>query len=264
MSDSKYPATETRARATQPNRRDLGALRSGSKLGSWSQSLAKPRNVVAAAFSVVLLGLVWWLQQDPGALLLETPEARYELLQNEGLTAGVPIAVRLGPLALFEISDSMAGGAGATRARRVVENLNLAVVELEATPGRVITIETDAESEMPRIVQKATSTASESLEIVQVTSDDLVLAETDDAKLLARVWAERLTDSLRLLIFGEPPEFSRDTEFGRALDTLYVNARSHQDRGLTTAAIDLAFEELPQHLQRALATPSGPPPLAQD
>ena len=69
--------------------------------------------------------------------------------------------------------------------------------------------------------------------------------KTDDAKLLAHIWAERLTDSLRLLIFGQPPEFSRDTQFGAALDTLHETA---------------AFDRLPVELREALTSfPSLPP-----
>ncbi len=230
---------------------ELEALESGSQRSSLRQTLSKPVSIVAIVLAVVVVVVVGLLQQDPGAFRLQTPEARYSLLPPTGQTPGVPVAIQLGPLALFKISDSGAGGAGAARARRIAEGLSAAVLELEETPGRVITIETGTGTDMPRVVQKVTSTAAESLEIVQVEADDLVLAGTEDAKLLARVWAERLTDSLRLLLFGEPPEFSRQTAFGMALDTMYVNARE-QDGRLTTEALMLAFEELPEAAHRAL------------
>ena len=253
MSDLEYPSADPLVSATPQAKKELEALATGSKGDSLRQIVRKPFTIVALALGFAIIGIVLFLQRDPSLLRLEAPDAQYELLQNQGLTPGLPIAIRLGPLALFEISDPMAGGAGATRARRVVANLNSAVAELEETPGRVITIETGASGQSYKIVQKAKSDSVESHEIVRITSDDLVLAQTDDAKLLARIWAERLTDSLRLLLFGEPPEFSRQSTFGSALDTLYVNARS-QSGGLTTEALRLAFEELPEASRQALTT----------
>ena len=130
--------------------------------------------------------------------------------------------------------------------KQVVASLTAAVLELAETPDRVITIDIAAAEGMPRTVQKETATAEELLEIVIVTSDDMISVKTDDAKLLAHIWAERLTDSLRLLIFGQPPEFSRDTQFGAALDTLHETA---------------AFDRLPVELREALTSfPSLPPP----
>ena len=236
-------------------------MESGSKGDSFRQILAKPVTIVAIVLGLVVVGIVFVLQEGPGALTLALPEANYELLQNEGLTQGVPIAIQLGPLTVFEISDPMAGGGGAGRARQVVASLSAAVRELAETPGRVITIDTEAAGGMPRIVQKETATAEALLEIVSVTSDDMILVRTDDAKLLARIWAERLTDSLRLLIFGQPPEFSRDTQFGAALDTLHGTA-AREAGGLTTSALMAAFDELPSEVREALTSfPPLPPPV---
>ena len=241
--------------------RELEALESGSKGDSLRQVLTKPLTIVATVMGLLIVALVIFLQRDPASLTLEVPEARYELLQNEGLTQGVPIAIQLGPLTVFQISDPLAGGGGATRARRVVESLNLAVNQLADTPGRVITIETGGPEGLPIVVQKEFSDSQESLEIIQVTSDDLTLVMTEDAKLLARIWAERLTDSLRLLLFGDPPEFSRDTPFGGALDTLYVNAVK-EGGPLTTDGLNAAFEELPEDVRQALVSfPPLPSPV---
>lgn len=241
--------------------KELESFESGSKGDSWRQILSKPVTIVAIVLGLVVIAIVVVLQQGPGALTLELPVARYELLRNEGRTQGVPIAIQLGPLTVFQISDPMAGGGGAGRAQRVVASLSAAVQELAATPGRVITIDTGAAEGMPRIVQKETATAEELLEIVSVTSDDMILVSTDDAKLLARIWAERLTDSLRLLIFGQPPEFSRDTQFGMALDTLHGTA-IRESGGLTTDALMAAFDELPVELREALTSfPPLPPPV---
>lgn len=233
--------------------KQLASLEAGSKGESIKQILRKPVTVVGVILGLAVIGIVFLLQQDPAALVLTAPEPRYELLRNEGTTDGVPIAIQLGPLTVFEISDPLAGGSGAGRAQQVVENLTAALSELQESPGRIITIQPAGEEGLPSIVQKEDSDSAASLEIVRVTSDDMLLAETDNAKLLARVWAERLTDTIRLLLFGEPPEFSRESAFGGALDTLYVNARSEVGR-LTTEALATAFEELSDDLRHALTT----------
>lgn len=238
--------------ATEPTQQ-LASLEAGSKGESFKQILRKPVTIVASVLGLAVIGIVLLLQQDPAALILAAPEARYELLRNDGRTEGVPIAIQLGPLTVFEISDPLAGGAGAVRAKQVVENLSTALADLQDSPGRVITIQPAGEDGLPSIVQKEDSDSATSLEIVRVTPDDMLLAGTEDAKLLARVWAERLTDTIRLLLFGEPPEFSRESAFGGALDTLYVNARSEVGR-LTTEALSTAFEQLSDELRQALTT----------
>lgn len=261
MPDRERPSSGSTAPTAAQHSEELQALETGSKGESLRQILTKPVTVVATVMGLLVVAFVFFLQQDPASLRLAAPEPGYELLPNEGLTEGLPIAIHLGPLTVFEISDPAAGGGGADRARQVVENLNAVVTQLMETPGRVITIETGGVEGMPTIVQKEFEDSGESLEIVQVTADDLTLAEGNDPKLLARVWAERLTDSLRLLIFGSPPEFSRDTPFGGALDTLYVNATSQEGR-LTTDALVNAFEELPDTLREALTSFPPLPPSA--
>ena len=266
MPEIEHPASRSPSPDTAQPNRELQSLAAGPRRDSIRQILAKPLTIVASVMCVVIIGLVIYLQQDPAALTLERPEAQYELLPNDGLTDGVPIAIRLGPLTVFEISDPLAGGSGAARARQVVEDLNTALTELEETPGRYITIESNADAGLPSIVQKASPDSIDSLVLVQITADDMALAETDDAKLLARIWAERITDSFRLLLFGEPPEFSRETAFGGALDTLYVNARAEGGK-LTTETLSNAFEELPESSRQALtsfpALPSTEPPAGQ-
>lgn len=264
MPDRERRHTDAPSRSAIQSTGGLESLESGSKGDSWREIATKPVTIVAAVLGLVVVFIVILLQQDPGSLTLAVPEARYELLPNEGRTAGVPIAIRLGPLTVFEISDPLAGGGGAARARQVVENLNLAVNQLAESPGRVITIETAGVDGLPTIVQKEYSDSTESHQIVQLSSDDLSLAETENAKLLARVWAERLTDSIRFLLFGSPPEFSRDTYFGGALDTLYVNATS-EGGPLTTDAINTAFEELPDDQREALTSfPALPTPAESE
>ncbi len=253
MPETQNPSPSASPQPATEQSQQLASLESGSKGESLKQILRKPVTVVAIVLGLAVLGIVFLLQQDPATLILSVPEARYELLRNEGRTEGVPIAIQLGPLTVFEISDPLAGGAGAVRAKQVVENLSAALADLQDSPGRVITIQPAGEDGLPSIVQKEDSDSAASLEIVRVTPDDMLLAGTDDAKLLARVWAERLTDTIRLLLFGEPPEFSRESAFGGALDTLYVNARAEVGR-LTTEALSTAFDELSDELRHALTT----------
>ena len=262
MPEVENPTTGSRGQAAPPARQSLEALASSSEQESLKQVLTKPLTLVAVGLGLAIAGLVFFLQQDPGVLTLEIPEVRFELLPNQGVTEGVPIAIRMGHLMLFQISDPVSGAAGAARAKQVVANLNQALDELVADPPRVITIQTGTSEGLPTIVQKEFTDSPESLEIVSVTADDMALAKTDDAKLLARIWAERLTDSLRLLIFGEPPEFSRDSPFGSALDTLYVNA-ANEAGALTTDALDTAFEGLPVNLQKALNQDPPEPPAVE-
>ncbi len=253
MSAPKNHAAATPVRTEEETAQSLESLATGGKKASFREVLSKPITVVAILLGSLLAGLVVYLQQDPGATSLELPESSHALLRNEGLTAGVPVAIQLGDLLVFQISDPMAGGAGAERSRQIVASLEQAVKDLEESPGRVITIDTAGDAGLPRIIQKETPSASEYHEVIRVTADDMVLAETDNAKLLARVWAERLTDTLRFLVFGEPPEFSRDTSFGAALDTLYVNSRG-EGGPLTTAAIEEAFIALPEDVKQSLTT----------
>lgn len=253
MPETQSPSPSASPRPGTEPPQQLASLEAGSKGESIKQIVRKPVTIVGVILGLAVIGIVFLLQQDPAALVLTAPEPRYELLRNEGTTDGVPIAIQLGPLTVFEISDPLAGGSGAGRAQQVVENLTAALSELQESPGRIITIQPAGEDGLPSIVQKEDSDSAASLEIVRVTSDDMLLAETDNAKLLARVWAERLTDTIRLLLFGEPPEFSRESAFGGALDTLYVNARSEVGR-LTTEALATAFEELSDDLRHALTT----------
>ena len=260
MPDVENPVTDSRGQAAPPAGQTLESLASSSERESLKQILTKPVTLVAIGLGLAIIGLVFFLQQDPGVLTLEIPEVRFELMPNEGVTEGVPIAIRMGHLMLFQISDPVSGAAGAARAKQVVASLTQALDELVADPPRVITIQAGVDEGLPTIVQKVYTDSPESLEIVSVTADDMALAKTDDAKLLARIWAERLTDSMRLLIFGEPPEFSRDSPFGSALDTLYVNA-ANESGALTTAALNTAFEGLPVNLQKALNQDPPQPPV---
>ncbi len=79
--------------------------------------------------------------------------------------------------------------------------------------------------------------------IIQPNADDLILAGIDDPKAVARLWAERLTDALKSLMFAEPPEFTQGTDFGRALDAMLLGARG--ERGaISQESLDESYERL--------------------
>ena len=239
-------------------RQDLGGLEDRARGESLKQSLSKPVSIVGIVLALAVVGFTVFLEQDPTTLRLEIPEVRYELMRNEGLSDGVPIAIRIGKLMVFQISDPISGNQGALRAKQVVESLSGAVNELAEDPPRVITIE-NSDGGNPAVVQREYEDSGESLKIVTITEDDLLLAKTDDSKLLARLWAERLTDTMRLLLFGQAPEFSRSTPFGAALDTLYVNA-INAEGSMTTHTLETVFNELPVHMQLALTEEPPAPP----
>ena len=157
MPEIEHPASSAAIHATAQPNRELHTLATGAKRKSFRQIIGQPVMVVAMIMGAVIVGLVFYLQQDPAALTLERPEAQYKLLQNDGITKGVPIAILVGPLTVFEINDPLAGGGGATRAKQVVESLTAALTDLEETPGRFITIQPDGEEGLPAIVPEGRS-----------------------------------------------------------------------------------------------------------
>ncbi len=245
---------------------ELEVLVKGGEGESLKQILKKPVVIVAVLLTLCIVAGVWLLQRGGGTLILEAPEVSYELLRNQGITDGVPIAVRLGPLTVFRISDPLAGGAGANRAKEIVRNIELAVADLIENPGRTIAIDATAEEQLPVIVQKSSPNDDTGLEVVRVSTDDVTLAGEEDPKRVARIWAERLTDGLKVLQFGEPPKFTIGSDFGNALEILYLNARN-ENGGISTDSIGDAFENLTDEQKLALTTfpvPEKPNPDGSD
>ena len=221
---------------------------------SFKQIMKQPRMIAGLLLGLGVIGFVLYLEHGVSQVTLPPPEVSYELLRNEGLTEGVPIAIKVNQVAVFMINDPMEGGA-ANRGRSVVETLEGAIEELEEHPGRVITIKTP-EDELPAIVIE-TARGTETRPLIQLTKEDVTLAGHDDEKWVVRNWAERLTDSLKLMMFAEPPEFSVGLEFGDALTTLFVEA--HNERGLISRdSLDDSYEGLSDMSKVALA--SFPPP----
>jgi hypothetical protein len=127
----------------------------------------------------------------------------------------------------------------------------------------------DERGDYPTIVQMAPD-ASGYRAIVQPDADDLILAGIEEPKAVARIWAERLTDTLKSLMFAEPPEFTQGTEFGHALDAMLLGARG--ERGeisedslaesfeLLSDAEKLALTELPPRPDMTAGAADSAPP----
>lgn len=233
--------------------RDAGTKR------SFGDVMKKPSTIISIVLGVAVIGLVIWLQQRAVSTALPPPKVSYELLPNLGLTEGVPIAIKINQVAVFQISDPLAAGGSAERAREIVQNLEGVIQDLVDAPGREITL--DERGDYPMIVQMAPD-GTGYREIVQPNADDLILAGMEEPKAVARLWAERLTDALKALMFAEPPEFTQGTPFGHALDAMLFGARG--ERGaISGESLDESFERLSDAEKLTLsALPPRPGPDA--
>ena len=211
----------------------------GTKPGL-GETMRKPRTIISIILAVAVVGVVIWLQQRATSTELPPPNVSYELLPNIGLTEGVPIAIKINQVAVFQISDPLASGGNADRAREIVANLEGAIQDLVDAPGREITL--DESGDYPTIIQSAPD-GTGTRAIVTPNADDLILAGVEDPKAVARLWAERLTDTLKALMFAELPEFTQASAFGNALEAMLLGARG--ERGvITPESLDESFELL--------------------
>lgn len=238
MSDSNFSTPSAYSsgprRTSEPDFAELKAER------SLKDVLKKPSTVISIVLGVAVIGLVVWLQQRAIWTDLPSPTVSYEILRNEGLTEGLPILIKLNQVAVFQISDPLGGGGGAVRAKEIVESLEGAIADLEEEPGREITL--SKRGDLPAIVQFASDGTGRRV-IIELTADDVILAGMGSGKGVARLWAERLTDSLKVLMFAEAPEFTTGSEFGDALVTMFLGARGERGE-ISEASLDESFEEL--------------------
>jgi hypothetical protein len=242
-------STPNAAPAPGPQGSDLG-FAEPVKPRSWKAALSQPAVLGALVIGIAIAGLVAYLEFGNPDAGLPAPEVSYALLPNEGRTSGVPIAIKLNQIAVFVIDDPMEGGAGASRAPELVERLQNAVSDLKQHPGRAITYLTDGV--YPEIILQNMD-GTERRVLIRLTEGDVTLAGGIDPKRLARVWAERLTDSLKVLGFGEAPEFSVGTDFGNAIETLYASAQAAEGT-ISKGALEQAFTKLTDAQKLALET----------
>ena len=242
-----------------PGASDLG-FAEPPKPASWKSALSQPAILAAIAIGLGIAGLVLYLEFGNPDAGLPVPQVSYTLLPNEGRTSGVPMAIKLNQIAVFVIDDPMEGGTGASRAPELVERLQNAVSDLKLHPGKAITYLT--EGEYPEIVLQNMD-GTERRVLIRLTEGDVALSGGIDPKRLVRVWAERLTDSLKVLGFGEAPEFSTGTDFGNALETMYASAKAAKNL-VSKGALDDAFTQLNDSQKLALETVPALPPAPAD
>lgn len=222
---------------------------------SLAEKLKQPISIAAIVLTSLVIGFVFYLEGFSFHTGMSRPEISYELLRNEGLTDGVPIAIKMNQVAVFKISDPMLDGA--ERAKEVIEQLEAVLDDLEAEPGRIVTIDIES-SRMPSIIQTK-SDGTQARLLIQLTPDDIALSGQKDPKWLARVWAERVTDVLKVFLFGEPPKFTVGIDFGKALTTMYVEAIGERG-GVSSHSLELAYVGLSEEQQLALVEFPAPPP----
>ena len=218
----------------------------------------QPVTIAAIVLTLAVVGFVLYLEAGHSSSLPEI-EVTYELLPNAGKSDGVPIAIKLNDIAVFIISDPLEGGTGATRAQGVVDSLQESVTILKEEPGKIVTL--DESGELPSIVQQAKDGTERRL-LINITEDDLKIAGETNPKRLARVWAERLTDTVKLIAFGEAPEYSTGTEFGDAMGTLYAAARQ-KGGSVSEGSLEEAFEILNDSQKLVLETVPTLPQVAE-
>ena len=226
--------------------------------GATFQAILKRPVTVATIVLVIMIGVVVALLES-GSLEIElpVPEVSYTLLPNEGRTSGVPIAIKLNQIAIFMVNDPLEGGGGAQRAQDLVDQIQRSVDRAFAEQGKALRIDNKT-GNLPAIVLTEEDGSGKEV-LIQMTPEDLALAGDTDAKRVARIWAERLTDTLRVIAFAEPPKFTKGTDFGNALTAMYTGARDEKGfiRG---SALNQSFEALPPLQRLALETlPSRAP-----
>jgi hypothetical protein len=213
-------------------------------------TITKPVLVIAVAVIAILAGVVYYLETARSDAGLPPPAVSYTLLPNQGRTGGVPIAIKLNRIAVFMIDDPIAEGSGAVRARQLVEQMQLLVNDLYENPGHVITI--SHEGGLPSVVEDPQP--GQPLKTwVQMTDGDLAVAGETDSKRLVRLWAERLTDTLKVLVFAEDPEFTKETDFGKALLALLEAAKDEHGQ-VSAASLEESFGALPDQQRLVLET----------
>ncbi|MCB1020891.1 MAG: hypothetical protein H6509_09040 [Bryobacterales bacterium] len=226
---------------------------------TFKETLKQPVFVAAFLLFLGIIGLIFYLERGRINVELPPPEVTYELLPNQGLTEGVPIAIKINQVSVFQIDDPMQGGSAA-RAKEVVAAIQGAVQDLVDEPGRVVTLDVDS-SELPAIVQDNPNGGGRRV-LIQLTQGDVTLSGQTDPKWLARSWAERVTDAFKVFVFGEAPMFSVASDYGEALQTMHTAAL--QERGaISLGSLNRAYDEMPDAEKSKLANFPPPDPPAK-
>jgi hypothetical protein len=199
----------------------------------------------------ILVGLLaWYLTARSGQELLP-PNISYTLLPNEGKTKGIPVAIKVNQLTVFLIDDPVEGE-GAGRAKEIVNTLDQTIRPLKA--GSDVRFAVETLNGRPAIVE-VTEAGPQPKTLVSVTEGDVALAGETDANRVAAQWAERLTDAVKVFIFGEAPTFSTGTAFGDSLLAMYKAAAAENRGKVSKKSLEQAFQRLPEAQRQALEAP---------
>ncbi|MBI3665414.1 MAG: zinc ribbon domain-containing protein [Acidobacteria bacterium] len=218
---------------------------------AWKTVLLRPMTILFALGAMAVGFAVWYLDWITGGPDLPPPVISYALMTNEGKTKGVPVAIKVSQLTVFMIDDPMDTGEGAARAKKLVATLEEVIKPLKESPAVRFAVDTvEGRPALLEIVQNAPSPRT----LASVTEGDAILAGETDASRLASQWAERLTDAVKVFVFGEVPSFSTETEFGQALLAMYKAAAGSHGK-ITKRSLDAAFERLTADQRKALETP---------
>ena len=219
----------------------------------WKSVVMRPLTLLFSAGVLAVAGTVWYLNWVTSGPDLPTPLVSYQLLPNEGKTNGVPVAVKINHLTIFLVDDPIEGAEGANRAKKLVDTLREVLRPLTRESEVRFAVDTAAGS-APQIVE-VMGAGGEKRTITSVTEGDAKLAGETDAARLAAQWAERLTDAVKVYIFGEMPTFSARTYFGRSLAAMYKAAATDSRQRVSKKSLDEAFRRLPEEQRKALETP---------
>jgi hypothetical protein len=209
--------------------------------------------MIVFILGIVAVGLaVWYLMRAPGGGDLPLPAVTFTAAPGDGKAKGTPVVIKMNQLALFLIDDTAEPGAQGSRTGQIVTALDRSVQLAKKTNEvryRVERFQGD-----PVIFETDQTKTGDSHTLVTVTEGDLALAGETDGLRLASQWAERLTDAVRIFVFGDPPTFSKGTEFGAALEHMYKEAVG-PNRKVSKRSLDQSYQKLMPSQRRALETP---------
>ncbi len=218
----------------------------------WKTVAKRPVTILFTLGALITAFCVWYLNWRTGGPDLPPPVVSYSLLPNEGKTKGVPIAIKVNGLAVMLIDDPVESGGGAARAKEVVAALHAALEPLRS--DHAVRFAVDTVEGRPVILEISEATGQRRTLVTATEADVILAGETEGLRLASR-WAERLTDAVKVFVFGEAPTFSTGTEFGEAFVAMYKAARGSGQGRLTKRDLDRAYRGLTAEQRQALETP---------
>ena len=216
----------------------------------WRSLLLRPVVVIFALGTLAVGAAVFYLTEATGGSELPPAQITYALLQNEGRSKGVPVAIKINQVVICAVDDPMESG-GAARAQQVVKAFEQAIAKAKGSTGVRFAVENVGGR--PAILE-VSDAGPDKTTLATVTDGDVALAGETDATRVAARWAERLTDAVKVYVFGEPPTFSVGTEFGNAFAAMFKAAAGPRGR-ITKKTLDRAFQQLTPAQRKALETP---------